>query len=79
MLDLDLEIVILGTGARQEFPDPGLFGRLHAARIGIEVMSTSAACRTYNIIRNEGRRVAAAIILPPLSRTALPPRTPPPP
>lgn len=57
------EIVLLGTGQRQRFPSPALYERLLAARIGVEVMSTPAACRTYNILAGEGRRVAAALLL----------------
>ena len=57
------EIVLLGTGARFVFPDPGVLAPLHAARIGVEVMDTPAACRTYNILLAEGRNVVAALIL----------------
>ena len=58
------EVVILGTGARQRFPHPRLTVALSGARIGLEVMATGAACRTYNILMGEGRRVVA-VILPP--------------
>ncbi len=57
------EIVLLGTGGRMRFPAPGLYAGLIKARIGVEVMDTAAACRTYNILAAEGRRVAAALIL----------------
>ncbi len=57
------EIVILGTGRRQHFPHPSLLQPLMQARIGIEVMDTAAACRTYNILMGEGRRVAAALFM----------------
>jgi len=57
------EIVLLGTGRRQRFPCPALYRGLIAARIGVEVMDTPAACRTYNILASEGRRVAAALLL----------------
>ncbi|MBY0578436.1 MAG: Mth938-like domain-containing protein [Burkholderiales bacterium] len=57
------EIVLLGTGQTQRFPHPKLFRNLYDARIGIEVMDCAAACRTYNILMDEGRRVAAALIL----------------
>ena len=57
------EIVLLGTGSRQHFPHPALYRGLIEARIGLEVMDTGAACRTYNILAAEGRRVAAALIL----------------
>ena len=61
---LSPEIVLLGTGARQRFPHPRLYRALTDQRIGVEVMDTAAAARTYNIIAAEGRRVAAALILP---------------
>jgi uncharacterized protein len=57
-------IVLVGTGLRQRFPHPRLYQALIAAGIGVEVMDSSAAARTYNIIAAEGRRVAAAMILP---------------
>lgn len=60
--DLAPEVVLLGTGVRQRFPHPALLAGLAQARIGIEVMDTGAACRTYNILMGEGRRVLAALI-----------------
>lgn len=57
------EIVLLGSGARLRFPPPVLYAGLLKARIGVEVMDTAAACRTYNILAAEGRRVAAALIV----------------
>lgn len=60
---LDCPIVLLGTGLRQRFPAPALLRPLIARRIGIEVMDSFAACRTYNILMAEGREVAAAIIV----------------
>ena len=61
-IDLDLEIVLLGTGAKQRFPHPRLTRALAAKRIGVEAMDLQAACRTYNILVAEGRRVAAALL-----------------
>ena len=58
------EIVLLGIGARQRFPHPRLYRALTDAGIGVEIMDSAAAARTYNIIAAEGRRVAAALILP---------------
>lgn len=58
------EIVLLGTGARIRFPDPALFAALAAHGIGLEVMDTPAACRTYNVLVSEDRPVVAALILP---------------
>lgn len=59
----ELEILILGTGARQRFPGSALTAELAAQRIGLEVMDSPAACRTYNILAAEGRRVGAVILL----------------
>ena len=58
------EVVILGTGRTFHFPEPPVLASLNAARIGVEVMDTRAACRTYNILLGEGRNVVAAVILP---------------
>lgn len=62
-LALEPEVVILGTGATLRFPHPELARRLSAAGIGLEVMDSNAACRTYNILLAEGRRVLAAILI----------------
>lgn len=61
--ELDCRIVLLGTGARQRFPARALLRPLIERRIGIEVMDSHAACRTYNILVAEGREVAAALII----------------
>ncbi len=58
------EIVLLGTGAKFTFPDQSLLAPLYKAGIGVEVMDTPAACRTYNILLGEGRNVVAALIIP---------------
>jgi uncharacterized protein len=60
--DLKAEIVLLGTGARQRFPHPRLAAALAQAGIGLEVMDLQAACRTYNILVAEQRKVAAALL-----------------
>lgn len=60
---LDVDIVLLGTGPTQQFPDPALLKPLAQKGIGVEVMDTSAACRTFNILMAEDRRVAAAVML----------------
>ena len=57
------EIVLIGTGAKFAFPDASRLAPLYNAGIGVEVMDTPAACRTYNILMNEGRNVVAAVIL----------------
>lgn len=63
LLEHQPEIVLLGTGSRHRFPHPSLYAALLQAGIGVEVMNTGAACRTYNILVAEGRRAAAALII----------------
>ena len=60
---LDLEVVLLGTGATLRFPGPQVTRPLVEAGIGFEVMDAQAACRTFNILAAEERRVAAALLL----------------
>ncbi|GAC1355733.1 MAG: Mth938-like domain-containing protein [Variovorax sp.] len=60
---LDCEIVIFGSGTRIRFPKAQWLQPLIAKRIGIETMDTAAACRTYNILAQEGRSVVAALLL----------------
>lgn len=57
------EVVLFGTGNAHQFARPQLFRSLIAAGIGIEFMSTAAACRTYNILAAEDRKVVAAILI----------------
>lgn len=57
------DVVILGTGERQRFVHPKLTAALTARRIGVECMDNQAACRTYNILMAEGRKVALALIM----------------
>ena len=57
------EIVLIGTGARLEFPPAAVLRPLIDASIGYEVMDTGAACRTYGILMAEGRRVVAALVV----------------
>jgi len=59
---LGVEIILLGTGPRQRFPHPRLTAALAQAGIGLEVMDVQAACRTYNILVAEERKVAAALL-----------------
>ncbi|WP_242467067.1 Mth938-like domain-containing protein [Ectothiorhodospira shaposhnikovii] len=58
------EIILLGTGPEPRFPAREVLQRFRDLRIGLEIMDTPAACRTYNAIMSEGRRVAAALMLP---------------
>jgi len=60
---LDREIILLGTGARLRFPRPEIMQSLARAGVGVEVMDVQAACRTYNILLAEDRRVAAALLI----------------
>lgn len=62
LLTLGTEIVLLGTGSRLRFPPAALLRPFAPAGIGLEVMDLQAACRTYNILAAEGRKVAAALI-----------------
>ena len=62
LADLGADIVLLGTGPRQRFPHPKLTAPLGAARVGLEVMDLKAACRTYNILVAEERKVALALV-----------------
>jgi len=59
------ELVIFGSGSRIRFPQPVWLKPLMAQRIGIETMDTQAACRTYNILAQEGRHVVVALLLEP--------------
>lgn len=61
---LSPEVVLLGTGERQEFPDRAAIVSLLRRGIGVEVMDNSAASRTYNLLAAEGRRAVAAFMLP---------------
>jgi uncharacterized protein len=60
---LDAEIILFGTGKQLRFPRPELMQPLVQAQKGLEVMDLQAACRTYNILLSEGRKVAAALLL----------------
>ncbi len=64
LLKLEPELILVGTGSEQKFPDPAKYAALLRQGIGIEFMSSAAACRTYNIVVMEGRRVLAALIKP---------------
>jgi uncharacterized protein len=57
-------IVLLGTGSEQRFPPSSLLAPMLTQGIGIEIMTTAAACRTYNILVAEDRPVAAGLLIP---------------
>ncbi len=60
---LDPEVVIFGSGGRLRFAHPRLTTSLTSERIGVDSMDTQAACRTYNILMSEGRRVVLALLI----------------
>jgi uncharacterized protein len=57
------ELVILGTGARLRFTPAAWLSPFAEQRVGLETMDTAAACRTYNILASEGRKVIAALLI----------------
>ena len=63
LLGLNPELVLFGSGARIRFAQPQWLAALYARRIGVETMDTHAACRTYNFLAGEGRKVVAALLL----------------
>jgi uncharacterized protein len=60
---LNCEVLLFGSGQRLRFVSPAWLTALMARRIGLETMDTAAACRTYNILAGEGRKVAVALLL----------------
>ena len=70
ILALEPEVVIFGSGPRLRFIRPSLYRSLIERRIGVETMDSGAACRTYTVLANEGRRVVAAILLAPTEGAA---------
>jgi uncharacterized protein len=60
------ELVLYGSGTRLRFPGAAVMGMFYARGIGFEAMDTFAACRTYNVLALEGRRVLAALLIGPL-------------
>lgn len=63
IIDLRPEVVLLGTGEIQVFPEAAIFTALMDLGIGFEIMDNAAACRTYNILIAEDRRAALALVL----------------
>ncbi len=63
LMSLEPELVLIGTGLRQQFPDASFGAQLLRAGVGYEVMDTGAACRTFNVLVSEGRRVVAVLLL----------------
>ena len=65
LAQLEAEVVVFGSGARTRFALPAWLQPLMAQRVGVECMDTRAACRTYNILASEGRKVVAALLVEP--------------
>jgi uncharacterized protein len=63
ILEMKPELILLGTGRQQHFLESDLFLNVAKLNIGFEVMDTGAACRSYNILLEEGRNVAAALLI----------------
>jgi len=62
ILSSHMQTVIVGTGEKQRFPPDEILLAFFAAGIGVEIMDTAAACRTFNVLVAEGREVCAALI-----------------
>ena len=58
------EVIVLGQGVTQCFPDPAIFHLCHSRGIGLECMTLEAACRTFNVLMSENRRALLAILFP---------------
>lgn len=62
VIELKPSVFILGVGNTHQFPAPDVLKPLYEARIGVEIMTTAAACRTFNVLVNEGRPVVAGLL-----------------
>lgn len=60
---LDAELILFGSGNAIRFPQPQWLQALYARRVGLETMDTQAACRTFNFLAAEGRKVVAALLI----------------
>jgi uncharacterized protein len=63
LVSMGPKIILLGTGKTHEFPDAAILAHAYQHGIGVEIMQTDAACRTYNILASEGRDVLAALMI----------------
>jgi len=63
ILALQPDVVLLGTGARQQFPSQEVLAAFLQRHVGVEVMNNAAAARTWDILASEGRNVVAAFVL----------------
>lgn len=64
LLAMQPELVVLGTGAAQQFPPAAVMGACLQRGIGLEAMTNAAAARTYSVLAGEGRRVVAGFVFP---------------
>lgn len=64
-LDMQPEILVIGTGATLQFPEARILASIQSRGIGLEVLDTAAACRTYNVLVSENRKVTAALLVIP--------------
>lgn len=62
-LDLKPEILVIGTGPTLRFPEARIMAVIQQLGIGLEVLDTAAACRTYNVLVSENRKVVAALLM----------------
>jgi uncharacterized protein len=62
IFELRPDVVLFGTGTRQHFLPAELMMEFYQRSVGVEVMATDAACRTFNVLVSEGRRVVAALV-----------------
>ena len=63
IIQLAPEVLLLGTGEQLYFPAPELLAEVYQQQIGVEVMTTQAACYTYNVLASEERHVVAALLI----------------
>ena len=63
LLALQPELVVLGSGATQQFPPPEVLAACLSRGIGLETMTNAAAARTFNVLASEGRRVVAGFVI----------------
>jgi uncharacterized protein len=63
LTELAPQVIVIGTGVRQCLPEPSVCVPALSLGIGVEIMDTGAACRTYNVLLAEGRKVAAGLII----------------
>lgn len=62
-LELEPEILIIGTGTELHFPAAAIVADIQRRGIGLEILDTAAACRTYNVLVSENRNVVAALLM----------------